>query len=78
MSALINQITIVTVLVISTILVANCVECDELSVRSQLRIKCFDEKEGKESRSRTYLRLDLSESEESSRSRVELVSSEKQ
>ena len=64
MSALLNQILTVGLLLTSSILVGNRIGCDELSIGSQLEIKRFDERGGKESRARTYLRMDLSDSEE--------------
>jgi hypothetical protein len=54
MSALVNQILVVAVLLVSTVLVASRVCCDETSIGSELGIKRFDEIEGKESRSRAY------------------------
>jgi hypothetical protein len=66
MSALVSQILIVAVLFVSTVLVASRVWCDETSIGSELGIKRFNEIEGKESRSREYLRLDLSRDQENS------------
>jgi hypothetical protein len=60
MRALVNQILIVAVLLVPTVLVGSRVWCDETSIGSELAIKRFSEVEGKESRSREYLRLDLS------------------
>jgi hypothetical protein len=66
MSALVNQILVVAALLVSTVLVASRVWCDETSIGSELGIKRFNEMEGKKSRSREYLRLDLSRDQENS------------
>lgn len=64
MSALVNQLITVAILVTATILVANRIGCDELHIGSKIQVQIFDETNGIDSRSRAYLRMDLSQSEE--------------
>lgn len=64
MAVLINQLITVAILMIATVLVANRVCCDELHIGAEIEIQRFDETSGIDKRSRTYLRMDLSQSEE--------------
>ena len=64
MAILVNQLITVALLLTATILIANRVGCDKLHISSQIQAERFDETRGRESRSRTYLRMDLSRREE--------------
>lgn len=64
MTALANQLITIAILLTATILVANRIGCDEFTIGSKIQVQKFDEGGGHESRSRTYLRMDLSQSEE--------------
>lgn len=64
MALLINQLITVVVLILSTVLVANRFGAQMLSVGSEIQVERFDEVGGRDSRSRAYLRMDLSKTEE--------------
>ena len=64
MAILVNQLITVALLLIATILIANGVGCDKVHISYQIQAERFDETRGSESRSRAYLRMDLSRREE--------------
>jgi hypothetical protein len=64
MAALVNQLITVAIIITATVLVANRVCCDEPHIGSEIEVQRFDETLGNDKRSRTYLRIDLSQSEE--------------
>lgn len=66
MACLCMQLILVTVMLLATILVVNCIGCDESRVGRYLKIEQCEVKDVEDSRSRAYIGLDLNEQEEES------------